>query len=681
MSSLFKQAQNAILLAVSKLKADSSSSTPASPSPDSADDDTKNTTSQKIILTPSTSSKECLISAQLYQQQGDLNTALIIYAQGLQSIPSDDPEYPLLLKEKQKIAGKLKQRNKDGFYHLLPYDVLYMIFGYLEYKDLLHCSRICRRWFDFMMEWPDFWDTLTSAMPNMDQSTLITLLHGQTQELRLEAPIDPGVVHDIFSFLGAWEDNNFIQTIYLKKVDTSIPTLRLLEKATKCMLTSLKQIEWMSCRVKQEDILRYILPVCSPGLTGVSFSLNAGYVEPQNNFSNCLIDGRHFTITLYRTPPDKQQLLLSSTPDYLALTYIKLGSYYHPRQLNEYSSNGLYITAASLVKKCPNLVHLFLASNSTDARNISRCLLEVIKSCPHLKNLVIYKNANMPRTIMSDIDENEYGMPTAANITPPPKDKTASSTTTIFKKSYKSIFQLTTQGSASSTTRDGIRRFVFGHYNMGIESKDFIEVFKHSYASLELLYLGYDGMVLGPIALDKLASFGCPRLKEIRISTGDSHSVGGEPARPVISVVLKRLFSGCPSLEVIKLEESPKWTYRHLKLNGDIVETIAKKCPRLRHFHIIDFDKYGFDRNLWRRGFLSFINEAPSQLECLKMTKLDHETAYALVKNLESLKYLQIRWWIENSENTSDEKENMVEQMNNILTGRGGSLVVDPING
>ncbi|KAI9271834.1 hypothetical protein BDA99DRAFT_306338 [Phascolomyces articulosus] len=220
--SFFKQAHDPVLSTVSdKQKDEEASSFPKKPINFLAFTfaGTKNRkaqqqkAAQKMIKKSPTSAKGYFISAQLYQEQDDFNSALNIYLHGLKSVPLDDPYHSSLLNEKQKLLVKIKQRSQGGFYNLLPYDLLYLIFGYLDYKDLLQCARVCRRWNDFMMDWPEFWNKLKLGMPNLHQSTLLSLLHGGTQELRLEGPLDPGLKCDIFWLLSSWEDNHFIQKI------------------------------------------------------------------------------------------------------------------------------------------------------------------------------------------------------------------------------------------------------------------------------------------------------------------------------------------------------------------------------------------------------------------------------------------------------------------------------------
>ncbi|KAI9276812.1 hypothetical protein BDA99DRAFT_554767 [Phascolomyces articulosus] len=168
---------------------------------------------QKTIAGSPELAKGYFALAQLYREQDDFHTATNIYLQGLESVPSDDPDYTLLLKEKEKVRTKIKQRSEDGFYHLLPYDILCLIFDDLEYKDLLQCTTVCQRWNNFMVEWPEFWNRVLLGMPNVDRSTLVSFIQGRARELRLNGSLDRGVNQDILWLLYCMENNNFIQKL------------------------------------------------------------------------------------------------------------------------------------------------------------------------------------------------------------------------------------------------------------------------------------------------------------------------------------------------------------------------------------------------------------------------------------------------------------------------------------
>ncbi|KAI9268247.1 hypothetical protein BDA99DRAFT_603737 [Phascolomyces articulosus] len=723
--SLFKKAHRVILSAISKRQEDFSltATTSSKASTDfSAGADTKQKTIghtealASITHISFASAKEYLTSAQKYREQNDLYTARKIYFQGLQTISSDDPEYTSIVKEKQKVEALLEQRSQGGFYNLLPYDVLYMVFGNLEYQDLLRCARVCRQWFDFMMEWSEFWNKLALEMPHMNKSTLGSLLHHQTQELCFDRPSNSDLIHDIFSLLSLWENNDSIQKIYLKNLSMSLSEVRLLGEAIKCMSTSLKHIEWTNCTVENEDIIQYILPACSSGLTHVSFSRNISPIARQNDcHDHCHIHHTHqskindensrglFTITIHRMP--EVPTIITPTINYSTLTCLILDKISHSTNgYPRYNDDTRFCNQFMMfIRECPNLLHLFTTDFSGRGRSIGQCLQQIVQSCPRLVNLVVSKNACMPHTIISNIDDNEDGLRPII----PSKSSTATlNDTPINDYKYNSLKKMET-GSIISTS-SGLRRLVLTQYNnySSLREEHVQTLFKKYHASLELLYLDYDSTTIGRNSLGKLATYGCPRLREIRIST-DRDSLGGGQVKPPMSTILVRLFSACPGLEVIELEEAPHGgKYRYMQLNGNVVETIAKKCPRLRHFHISDYRNKPYDPDRSCKSFLSFIDNSckrdgsfsgnenisnkimklknkgnvktPSQLECLKVTEMDYETAYALVKNLVCLKYLHLTWWIEYTEMGEKiiDSKGLTQQIKNILMEREGSLVV-----
>ncbi|KAI9271835.1 hypothetical protein BDA99DRAFT_306339 [Phascolomyces articulosus] len=497
----------------------------------------------------------------------------------------------------------------------------------------------------------------------------------------------------------------------------SISDIRSLSNTARCMSSTLKQIELIDCSIEhKEDIIHNLLPACSPGLTHVSFLYKS---EPRliTYYQAFPAISHQHTITLRRSPVKSQTATLKSVNiNYSTLTYLKLDKYLKP--LNTYNSNSKDTITMKLIKRCPNLVHLFLPTCDNANSHISDCIFEAIKSCPRLINLIISVNAQMPQTALSNINENEYDI-----IKPPPVatfNNISSSSTTIFKKTQKKMLQLPIAGGVNTTTISTcLRRFVFVKYHRDIKPTTFTEVFKACHSSLELLYLSYDGASLGRDPLEQLASLGCPRLREFRLATGDESHIGGEHRnnfnRPM-SGIMSRLFSACPALEAIQLDDT-YWGYDYLGLNEFVIETIAKKCPRLRHFCFLAGRESGNDprRSYWR-SFLHFVNNksngwydtneqqdvdkitkkderegsdaereqqqenatTTSQLECVKVTEMDYETAYILIKNIVSLKYLHIKWiqYFGEKKIAYREKLRLIQEMRDILMERGGLLEI-----
>ncbi|KAI9244587.1 hypothetical protein BDA99DRAFT_529031 [Phascolomyces articulosus] len=697
--SLFKQVHNAILSGTSINQ--------SSPSSLSRIVNTKKWNAQQkeaqvMIATSPASAKGYFFSARTYREQDDLCKALNVYLQGLESVSPDDPQYHLLLIEKKSVARKLEQRNQDGFYHMLPYDILCLIFGNLENMDLLQCACVCQRWFDFMLEWPGFWD----KMSRVDKSTLELLLRGQTQELYLDGPFAPGLMQGIFSVLGIEKVSSSIQKIYLHKIKISTLDMQLLGAAARCMLSSLKQVDLVDCPFKREDIIQNLLPACSSGLTRVSFSRKVNPSLPKSYFRGRLVDAYSSIITLNISPATHAVISPKYNSNYYStLTYIKIGSFTNYRHGHDYNDSFTILTlVTTMIKKCPNLVHLFLASYDADA-HLGDCFLQAIKSCPRLKNVIVSRDAQMPKTKISNIDDIEYSINIASSTTSPSSSSTINTSSSIigaFKKSFKMEDYIITD--ASSSTSPGIRRLVLANYNLDLQTNHVLEVLKHSYASLELLYLEYYGRQGIATLLSELATYGCPRLREIHLSGSRPTAISVAPVPP-ITQTLVRLFSGCPALEAVELEEMTNGrAYYHLQADKSVLSAIAKYCPKIRHLCIFA------ESNIWmkRRDYpcndlLSLIHrkddnkeskhsnimikgkdveqQSESQLEYLKILGVDPETAYALVKNLVSLKHLRVSCWIGiNGKNNEryDASKKLMESIKKILEERGGSLITSP---
>ncbi|KAI9276811.1 hypothetical protein BDA99DRAFT_119175 [Phascolomyces articulosus] len=471
------------------------------------------------------------------------------------------------------------------------------------------------------------------------------------------------------------------------------------------MSSSLQQIELNDCSTTHNDIVKYLLPACSPGLSYLSFSRKE-VRGPKNDYGRRHVVAVHYTFRLCRAPEKIHKSLEPNNINYTTLTYLKLDSHFAP--LKSHNSKSSDMPAMILIKQCPNLIHLFLPACDKYSY-ISDCLLQAIRSCPQLITLVISVNADMPQTIVSNIDESEYHITStttpadttkSALLLPSSNDKLVSSSTTIPEKKNNLWNRTSAIGKSTTPSTSCLRRFVFVQYYRDIKPDVFLQVFRASHASLELLYLSYDDCSLGADALNKLASLGCPKLREFRLSTGDNSPILGLRISTIsMSTVLVRLFSACPNLEAIELDDSRWDTVRLLQISRHVVETIATKCLRLRHLHIFDSRNPLFLADRSPKAYLSFINnnkengsrknngdsyqimgeeghgvkQNTARLESLKLTELDHETAYSLVKNLASLKHLHLKWWMENGETDNRYLE---EEMKKILLRREGSLII-----
>ena len=161
---------------------------------------------KQIRLSPS-SIGGYLASAHVYKQQNNFREALSVYERAVQFVKPDDAQYLRLKEEMEEMSRELTSHDK-GFHQHLSYDVLCLIFEYLDTKDLLRCAGVCYAWCAFMMDWPEFWRKISIDLPQISRSTLYPLLQGKVQEFRLTGPISKSLQHDVLMFLAFMKSNS-----------------------------------------------------------------------------------------------------------------------------------------------------------------------------------------------------------------------------------------------------------------------------------------------------------------------------------------------------------------------------------------------------------------------------------------------------------------------------------------
>ncbi|KAI9244362.1 hypothetical protein BDA99DRAFT_529150 [Phascolomyces articulosus] len=121
--------------------------------------------------------------------------------------------------------------------------------------------------------------------------------------------------------------------------------------------------------------------------------------------------------------------------------------------------------------------------------------------------------------------------------------------------------------------------------------------------------------------------------------------------------ILIRLFSACPFLQAIELEEAPNNGDHFLQVNGAVVTTIAKNCPQLRHLRVTAPQNiWGMDGDYSCKSFLSFVN-----------------------KHGDYGGNIYVKWWIKNTgvNQNNNKSDNLLKLIKGTLEERGGSLFVD----
>ncbi|KAI8138670.1 hypothetical protein BJV82DRAFT_630094, partial [Fennellomyces sp. T-0311] len=489
----------------------------------------------------------------------------------------------------------------------------------LEFRDLLRCTGVCQAWCNFMIDWPEFWQKLSVEMPQVQRSTLDPLLRRQAQEFRLDGPMDAGLVHDVLMFL-AYSDNHFMQNLSFNNLTLNNQDIKLLAGALKSTSPPVKRVEFSNCTLPAEKVIDPVLSACS-SMEYVSFSQDS--ISPRE----------------YSIPPPKRSQIILPQVEFSSLTYLKL----------KFSGRGLCSTSlmqeqtgylTGIIRRSPNLIHLFMDSGG--GIHQGHILLQALKYCPLIQNIVVSDCANMPETIMSAIDENEYQAPIS-------------------------------DGPSSSSSRPsitpGLRRLVLTGGSIKLEKGSLSSIFKRVYKTIELLYLHYDGSQVNTSSFYRLAYHGAPRLREIRMST--ENGCGSSSNQPPIAKALAALFSWCPALEVLEINDTfssrGSSGYAYLKVDNEVLKAIAENCPYIRYIKVTGRSAHTSN------GMLDFVNTGGSRLTYLEID-LDRDIIRKVVDALKALQTLHCRADSYSYRATMNQQERTeVEQ---ILHERGGTLVL-----
>ncbi|KAI9260700.1 hypothetical protein BDA99DRAFT_538293 [Phascolomyces articulosus] len=771
----FKKVRTAIPPASSSSTQNLLSSSTAS-SPNRRNENNSANNANVVILRHKKSSKNAqeifTSSGVSIKEDRDNSPAVSITSiQEIKHMPSAIVSSPYTLPQKEMYKTKLSEKNAQpsspgGFFHLLPYDILPVIFKKLKYTDLLCCTAVCRQWLNFMLEWPGFWEKMSVEIPNINKATLIALLTHKKHELCFEGLTDVQYMNDVFSFLCSVERTNFDKCyISIKNMDLSTATVRLLGDVIRRIPSSLEKLDLIHCKMTRQDVFDYIFPVCSSNLTHVSFTVYKKY-----GFYSAFKP--NIVITLQWIPTRQRYSLLSPPSPlqpvhhqkaYSALTYLKLTGvphedrYYGHTRIRRYSILNLNIPVATFFSQCSNLVYLFLDAQTTLHQYYEACYHYAIELCPHLRTLVVSNDASVPQTMVVKniddtytIDENNVVLvesdssTTTSVITTPSPSSSSNNDIESAVTNYKgkniadrliNTIRTTTKNvtvrktAKSPITTGSLRHFILTGRNKSKDDIHVIPVFKKHHASLELLYLDFDGLGVTPVALNKLVFYGgCPQLREFRLSSLNCSRYDNSKERSSVIIsedLFIQLFSVCPALEAIQIVDGAPLGYtRFLDVTTLVLETIAQKCPRLSQLYISDhpnFPKYRGqypkcdagaqcpEKGYSSKDFFCFVNNTSSitpstasivhnnkddkttekgkkstvgdeshhnntMLESLTVHEMDLRIALTLVKSLYSLKHLHILRW--STINNLDREGELIEPIKNILEGRKGSLLL-----
>ncbi|KAI9496721.1 hypothetical protein BDB00DRAFT_808471 [Zychaea mexicana] len=610
---------------------------------------------QELICMFPKSAEGYLASGYLHEQQDDFRTALMVYNQGLQSVPqpqlscNNTWSHYIRLEKAKRNALNMLMEHIEGFRRILPYDILSLIFEDLELYDLLQCAGVCRSWFDFMLDWPVFWQRLRIEIPKTSRSTLEPLLRRQTQEFRLDGPVTPDSVNGLLLLLAEQPsqdtDNNSVRV--RKLVFTSIHLthigIALLQRTLRSIGPGLKHVEFINCSFQDSQLLEFISKSCSEA-THVSFSQSM-VTNPSGAISTTLYDSKsskldnNRTALSYFSRKTKRMVVIPFTFDFL--THLEIsGNFYYFEPLQQTSR------LLEILCQCPNLMDLILSPGVSIHH--THCISQALKYCPRLRNLTVCNKTELKPTIATD----EYSSSTGDVSSSAPK----------YDTDNVGIQQV------QPSNADSLRWLILGSQSFEFSNLPILPILlERSHRTLEFLYLRCN---LNRKLFMDLVSYGGPQLREINLSMVIKGGTQQQHKNALIT-----LFSRCPVLEVVTIDNCESGRvycssrFHSLVVDNDILFAIAKSCPLLRRLHVTGSHSHSI---LGLSGFAS------TRLAYLEIEIVYQSYLLGIVQKLTSLKtlhtvYSSSRTWPEGYGIPSDH----LERLKKILGERGGDLILD----
>ncbi|KAI8138665.1 hypothetical protein BJV82DRAFT_673430 [Fennellomyces sp. T-0311] len=468
------------------------------------------------------------------------------------------------------------------FLQLHPYDVWNLVFKHLDLGDFLQCTGVCQAWYNFMIHWPEFWQHFL-RVPHMNRLAMDILIRRQAHEFCLHGPMDDAVTQFILLFL-PYSNNYSMRKLSFKNLNFTRTDAGLLARALRLLILPVEEIEFVDCGIPRDMLICPVLESCS-NLARISF--HRSQVSPKG----------------FDIGRPSWRSIITSGASFLSLTYLKICAEDSGFNRNWATSPINSARLSALLRKCPNLVHLFLDSGGSAYQGV--CIRQAVNHCPKLKTLVVSDKAEMPTTVLGTADT------------------------------------LDSEQTATSTTK-GISIFVLSGGRIQMEVDDVISVYKAAHKSLELLYLHYGGGN-GTIDADVFAKFArwtAPRLREVRISTEAGGAYACYNQKQPITTAVAAFLSKCPALEAIRIEDTFSTGYNphegRLDVDDYILKVIAENCPQLRHLAIVG------RRCHTNSGILHFAKTGGKNLIYLEIDTY-RKNLWTLVKDLGSMKTLHLR--------------------------------------
>ncbi|KAI9268248.1 hypothetical protein BDA99DRAFT_359804 [Phascolomyces articulosus] len=676
--------------------------------------DKNQNSSFNLIHTSPTSIEGYLVSGQEFEQRKDFLSALLIYNQGLLSVPPPSPllssslssasassssicintkQYFQLQKAKRNALNRYMKKSREGIFEWssLPNEVISLIFGYLDIGDLFVCTSICTEWFEFITDWSEFWEALLARMPHMSKETIMPIMRRQTRTFCLVGPMDLDVLHGILFCLACpsrsvglttntYNDCCFVEELYFEDIFITDIGSTLLEQALRSIGPALKRVEFVNCETANNQVFKLFSR--SPSFyTAAHVSISLAWIT-KNKISSAIGYNKYNHYTL---PCDKEKLISNPTLQYLS--YLKLSPI--PIFVNNHEPVTTLQQIAQIIRRSPNLCELILDAEVPIDYGISVAL----KQNPYLHNLTVCSKSSAKIKTVVSLESNDYRNDQYSNSNNNNNDNNdnnnTSKDTSLFhkkldynnKKNQLSITTSTTNLTAARTKTavgaKGLHTLIFSDSRgtkLRMHHNRCAGIFKKSLKTLEVLWICCD---LNLKLFTELVTCGGPCLREINLSF---LVYGG--SRHGSAILLKTLFTKCPVLEAITIDSrKPGRVYCTTRIhslaprNSLVLMSIAQYCPRLRHLCIID-GQYSYPDVIDMDDFIDTTQEfgIQSKLTYLE-TNLHWGKALDTVQQLKDLKTLCLPIhtpaWPEHLKYPEDQKE----QIQKILSERGGGLI------
>ncbi|KAI9250937.1 hypothetical protein BDA99DRAFT_575281 [Phascolomyces articulosus] len=652
--------------------------------------DSNQNSSPDLIYTLPTLIEGYLTSGQEFEQRKDFLSALMIYSQGLNAVPPPSPSTPAhsntkekylqLQKAKQNALKRFMKKSTNGIFEwsLLPNEVLSLIFNFLDIGDLLVCTSICVEWFEFIMDWSEFWDKLLPKIPHMNKATIASIMRRQSKTFCLVGPMDLDVLHGILFCLACpsrsvgltssnYENCCFVQELYFDHIFITDIGSTLLEQALRSIGPELKRVEFVSCDTANNQVFKLLSR--SPSFHNVAYvSISLTRITKMAFSSNDY--NKHY---LYTLPSDTEKKLPNPTFKYLSylkLVPIALFSYNHT-----YGATLQHI--AQIICQSPNLCELIVDADIPFDDGIHIALKQ---HNPNLQYLTVCsKSTRNIQPVISSTSNHNYRNYQYSNINYVFNGTSSSSSShKKINDNNNTLITATPSTNLTTNTTKGLRTLIFSDLRgikLRMVNNHCAGLFKKNFKTLEVLWIRCE---LGHRLLTELVSCGCPNLREINFSF---LLYGG--SFDEFCNLLKTFFSKCTALEAITIDSREpgiagcgKRTHSLAPDKTLILIPIAQYCTQLQNLCVID-GQNRYPNHIDMDFFLETIQEfnIHSKLTYLE-AHLYWEKAMDTVRQLKELKTLCLPM---QTTPTLPEQliypEHLKEKLEKILSERGGGLI------